>query len=224
MECPSGISNKNMVTIIIVNENTKDALELCLLSLKKYTTYPYQVIVVDNSSSDGSLDLLKKKFLWVKVIQTSGLKIAERHGSAFKIGVQNVKSKYFLTLDSDVEILDYNWLTEMVKKIKKTQGVFYGEIFPEKNYRLWGDFSERCLPYCLLIDTDFFRKYKCSFIPELAAYGFPYKCQKDTGADIWLKTKKNNLNYCLLEQNISNKFIHYENITVASLYQTNEWQ
>ncbi len=224
MDCHNVVSNKNMVTIIIVNENTKDALELCLLSLKKYTAYPYKVIVVDHSSTDGSLDLLNNKFHWVKVIETSGLKITERHGRALNTGVQNVKSKYFLALDSDVEILDYNWLTEMVEKIKTPRGVFCGEIFPAKNYELWGDFGERCLPHCLLVDTDFFRKYKCSFIPELAADGFPYKYQKDTGSDIWLKTKKNNLSYCLLEQNISNKFIHYGNVTVATLYQANEWQ
>lgn len=212
-----------MVTIIIVNENTKDALELCLLSIKKYTTYSYRVIVVDHSSSDGSLDLLNKKFPWVKVIEISDLKTTERHGKALNIGVQNVKSKYFLTLDTDVEILDYNWLTEMVKKTKKARGVFCGEISPAKNYALWGDFSERCLPHCLLVDTCFFRKHKCSFIPELVANGFPYRYQRDTGSDVWLKTKKNNLSYCLLDKHISNKFIHYGNITVATLYQTNEW-
>ncbi len=70
-----------MVTIIIVNENTKDALELCLLSIKKYTEYPYKVIVIDNASTDGSLDLLKK-FNWVTAIGTSCLKDGEKHGGA----------------------------------------------------------------------------------------------------------------------------------------------
>ena len=212
-----------MVTIIIVNENTKDALELCLLSIKKYTDYPYEVIVVDHSSTDGSLYLLNK-FSWVKIIEISGLKIEERHGKALDIGVKNVKSKYFLTLDSDVEILDHNWLAEMVKKIKKTQGVFCGEMSPATRSELWGGFSERCLPYCLLVDTDFFNKFKCSFVPELVVNGFSFKCQKDTGASVWLITQKNNLNYCLIEQNIKNKIFHYGSITVASLYQSDEWQ
>lgn len=211
-----------MVTIIIVNENTKDALELCLLSIKKYTEYPYKVIVIDNGSTDGSLDLLKK-FNWVKAIGTTCIKDGEKHGRALNIGVQHLKTKYFLTLDSDVEILDYNWLTEMITKINKNKGMFLGEIAPAQHNKFWGKFHERCLPHCLLVRTDFFNKNNCSFIPKYSPIG-SNKYQNDVGVDILLKTKKQGLVYCKLDQNIRNKFFHYGNVTVATLFQTKEGQ
>tara|TARA_Y100000294_G_C8523669_1_gene323989 strand:+ start:2 stop:1315 length:1314 start_codon:yes stop_codon:yes gene_type:complete len=211
-----------MVTIIIVNENTKDALELCLLSIKKYTEYPYKVIVIDNGSTDGSLDLLKK-FNWVKVIGTSGIKDGERHGGALNIGIQYVKTKYFLTLDSDVEILDYNWLTEMIAKINKNKGVFLGEIAHAQHKKYWGKFNERCLPHCLLVRTDFFKKNNCSFMPNSSGLK-SNKYKNDVGADILLKTKQLESTYCKMDQNIRNKFFHYGNVTVATLLQTKEGQ
>ena len=211
-----------MVTIIIVNENTKDALELCLLSIRKYTEYPFELIVVDNSSQDGSVDLLKK-VNGVKVINISGLGIEDRHGNALNIGVQYVRTEYFLILDSDIEILDYNWLTELVAKIKDSQGVFLGEIAPATINKICGNYRERCLPHCLLVNTKFFKKNDCSFTPHYAPLGSD-QWQDEPGVDVLFKARKKVLPYCLIEQKIKDKFIHYGSITLATLFQTSEWE
>ncbi len=211
-----------MVTIIIVNENTKDALELCLLSIKKYTEYPYELIVVDNSSQDGSVDLLKK-FNGVKVINVSGLGIEERHGNALNIGVQYVRTEYFLTLDSDIEILDYGWLVEMVAKIKDSQGVFLGEIALANKHRIYGNYRERCLPHCLLINTKFFKENDCSFKSNYAPLGAE-EWQDEPGVNVLAKAREKGLHYCLMENKTKNKFFHYGSITLGNLFQTDEWK
>jgi len=58
---------KPELSIIILNYNTKELLEDCLNSVKKYESeVPFEVIVSDNSSTDGSPEMIRKKFPWVK--------------------------------------------------------------------------------------------------------------------------------------------------------------
>lgn len=55
------------LSIIILNYNTKELLEDCLNSVRKYMDeVPMEVIVSDNSSTDGSPEMIKEKFPWVK--------------------------------------------------------------------------------------------------------------------------------------------------------------
>lgn len=62
--------NKPQLSIIILNYNTKELLEDCLNSIKKYEDeVPLEVIVSDNASSDGSPDMVRSKFPWVRFIE-----------------------------------------------------------------------------------------------------------------------------------------------------------
>lgn len=58
---------KPELSVIILNYNTKELLEDCLNSVKAHMNeVPMEVIVSDNSSDDGSPEMIKKKFPWVK--------------------------------------------------------------------------------------------------------------------------------------------------------------
>jgi hypothetical protein len=60
------------VTVILVNYNDKAHLGDCLLSLKeKAVGIDFEAIVVDNASSDGSLEFIADRFPWVKAIRNS---------------------------------------------------------------------------------------------------------------------------------------------------------
>ena len=72
------------VSIVIPNWNGKELLKKCLQSIKKSTLYkPFEVIVVENGSSDGSKEMLKKDFKWVKVVENKenkGVPFANNQG------------------------------------------------------------------------------------------------------------------------------------------------
>lgn len=68
----------------------------------------YEVIVVDNASSDGSIDMVKQEFKKVKIIENN-----ENVGFAkgCNIGAKNAKGKYILFLNSDTQVLDNGFLS-----------------------------------------------------------------------------------------------------------------
>jgi GT2 family glycosyltransferase len=61
---------KPKLSVIILNYNTKELLSDCLKSVKQHMNeVPMEVIVSDNSSTDGSQIMIKKNFPWVKFIE-----------------------------------------------------------------------------------------------------------------------------------------------------------
>ncbi len=84
----------DQISIIIVNYNTKDLLDRCLASIQE----PAEIIVVDNASSDGSSQMVAKKYPKVKLI-ASNINLGFAAGN--NLGMQQATGKYFLLLNSD---------------------------------------------------------------------------------------------------------------------------
>ena len=72
------------LSVIIVNYNVKHFLEQCLISVKKALNgIEGEIIVIDNNSVDGSLDLLTHKFKDLVVIankENTGFSVANNQG------------------------------------------------------------------------------------------------------------------------------------------------
>lgn len=92
------------VSIIIVNYNTKELLKDCIRSIKEKTLgVEYEIIVVDNDSSDGSIEMLRREFPDVITI-SSGANLG--FGKANNLGMSKASGKYFLLLNSDTILLN----------------------------------------------------------------------------------------------------------------------
>ena len=74
------------VSVIIVNWNARDVLRDCLRSLERHPPPdPWEVIVVDNGSRDGSVEMLRDEMPWVRLIANQdnrGLPAANNQGIA----------------------------------------------------------------------------------------------------------------------------------------------
>jgi GT2 family glycosyltransferase len=92
------------VSIIIVNWNTRDVLRSCLASVYKETkNITHEVIVIDNDSSDDSVEMVKKEFPKAKLIENRsnrGFAAANNQGMAIATG------RYVLLLNPDTIVLD----------------------------------------------------------------------------------------------------------------------
>ncbi len=102
-----------MVSVVIVNWNTKDKLRACLASLQVQTVAPIQIIVVDNNSSDGSAQMVQESFPNVHLCAET-----KNHGYAKgnNIGLKLAISEYILTLNPDTELPPDN-LDLAIKKL-----------------------------------------------------------------------------------------------------------
>jgi GT2 family glycosyltransferase len=92
------------VSIIIINWNTKDLLRDCLDSVIEQTSkVDYEIIVVDNNSTDDSVQMVKNDFKQVILIENPDNRgFAAANNQAMKIA----KGRYVLLLNSDTVVLD----------------------------------------------------------------------------------------------------------------------
>ncbi|MGA2092320.1 MAG: glycosyltransferase family 2 protein [Sedimentisphaerales bacterium] len=98
-------------SIIIVNWNTKDRLKECLCSIyEQNVRCTYEVIVVDNASSDGSIEMVKREFPRVILVENQENK---GFAAANNIGINAAKGRYYLLLNSDTVVLG-NVIDEVV--------------------------------------------------------------------------------------------------------------
>jgi GT2 family glycosyltransferase len=89
---------KPELSVIILNYNTKELLEDCLNSIKRHMDeVPMQVIVSDNSSTDGSCGMIRKKFPWVELIEGPNEGFSKGNNRARPL----VKGKMVLFLNPD---------------------------------------------------------------------------------------------------------------------------
>ncbi|MBU2592178.1 glycosyltransferase family 2 protein [Patescibacteria group bacterium] len=120
------------VSIIVLNWNGwKDTIE-CLNSLKKIAYPNYEVIVIDNGSTDGSVERLKAKSLKLKaVFNNKNLGFAEGNNIAIRRVLKENKSDFVLLLNNDT-VVEKNFLTKLVKTTQKEERI--GIVGPKIYY------------------------------------------------------------------------------------------
>jgi len=92
------------VSIIIVNWNTQDILRNCLQSIYEQAGgVHFEVIVIDNASTDGSAEMVMTKFPQVVLIENSGNR---GFATANNQGLAIAGGRYVLLLNSDTVVLD----------------------------------------------------------------------------------------------------------------------
>lgn len=111
-------SNGVNLSIIIVNWNTKNLLEKCLASVyENYQNLNIEVFVVDNASNDKSVEMVREKFPYTKlIINKKNVGFARANNQAIK----QAKGGFVVFLNSDTEILD-GALEKMVNFMKNHQ-------------------------------------------------------------------------------------------------------
>lgn len=95
---------RRMLSILIVNWNTRDLLAACLASIRRFPPREaYEVIVVDNASSDGSAEMVRSDFPEAKLIEPGqNLGYAAGNNEAMSAA----SGEWLLTLNPDTEFVD----------------------------------------------------------------------------------------------------------------------
>ena len=195
--------NKPKVSIVVVNHNGKNLLEALLKSISKSDYKNHEILVVDNNSTDGSREFVKKTH--------KNAKLVENKENLGYVGINSAlrycKGEYILFLNNDME-LDKNCIKNLVKTIESDKdaamaapklvnfynkklgsgGTWVSRAFYNGHIKGSGKDAVREIPYLGvgLIKKDFVEKFGYLFDPDY----FIYAEDLDLGLRVRLNGKK----------------------------------
>ena len=106
-------------SIIIVNYNGREVLTECLdsLAVLDYPQNKLEILVIDNGSTDDSVQVVKQKYQGVRVIE-----LTENLGftGANNIGIKQATGEYIVLLNNDTQV-EPGWLQELVRSARPKQ-------------------------------------------------------------------------------------------------------
>lgn len=180
------------VSVIIINYNTFELTKNAIHSIIQNTeNLEYEIILLDNNSSDNSGALLQKEFgekiLYIQCGENLGT------SKAFNKGIRYAKGKYVLWLNPDILFKD-NFIWKLYKYMEQTPdcGICGGNLFDMNNTPIHS--FRRELPSIRSIKRDyslfraFFRKlFRSRLSSEFNYKGFPIEVGYITGADMMVR-------------------------------------
>lgn len=111
------MSNKKpSVSVIVPNMNGRQFIGDCLSSLERQIFKDFETILVDNGSSDGSVEYIKQAFPWVAAVITNRSNLG--FAKACNQGIEASRGDIVALLNNDTET-DAAWLQELVAAAEK---------------------------------------------------------------------------------------------------------
>ncbi len=132
-----------MISVIIPVYNEQQNIKTCLESLKNQTVDNFEIIVVDDGSTDQTISEINKQ----KLTNTKIRLIKQEHlgpGAARNLGASQSKGEILVFVDSDMTF-DENYLFELIKPINN--GLTKGTFTKEEYISNWKNPWARCWNY-----------------------------------------------------------------------------
>ncbi|MFD0673392.1 glycosyltransferase family 2 protein [Cohnella sp. GCM10027633] len=137
-------------SIVIPTYNQAALVQQCIEAIKWNTPEPYEIIVVDNASADGTGDYLRRACTEVR------FRVLDRNygfAGAINVGLMMARGRTIVLLNNDT-IVTHNWLGNMLRCLNSDEGI--GMVGPITNY-ISGSQQVR-VPYETLTDMPEFAR------------------------------------------------------------------
>ena len=105
-------------TIIIPNYNGLKFMEMCMSALEKQTYKDFEILVVDNGSTDGSVE-------WLKENEIPSIFLPENTGfsGAVNVGIKASKTPFVILLNNDTEAKE-GYVEALIREIERSPKIF----------------------------------------------------------------------------------------------------
>ncbi len=109
-----------MISVVIPNYNGREFLKECLDSLRGQFYSEYEIIIVDNGSSDGSKEYIREFYSYVRLVE-----LDKNYGFSYAVnrGIEASAGECIALLNNDTKV-DSNWLYSLYSVIQKDERVF----------------------------------------------------------------------------------------------------
>ena len=178
------------VSVIIPTYNRKHTLKRAIQSVYIQSLLPFEIIVVDDGSKDGTKEWVKQKYPGIKYIYQKNRGVS----SARNKGIKIAQGDWIALLDSDDEWLP-NKLSEQISKIKSNLDVkilHSNEIWirngvrvnqMKKHKKFGGYIFEKCLDICRISPSSVMLKKE--IFNDIGTFDESLKVCEDY--DLWLR-------------------------------------
>jgi GT2 family glycosyltransferase len=104
----------NSVTVVIPHWNGENILHRCLLALRKTQDVRFDVLLVDNASTDGSCKMVRSEFPEVRIVHSP---VNLGYAAGCNLGIRRSVASYVALLNNDTEVAP-NWLLPLVEALE----------------------------------------------------------------------------------------------------------
>ena len=126
----------NKVSIIVPIFNSENYLEKCINSIINQRYKDIEVILINDGSTDSSLDICKQyavKDKRIKIINKANTGVSNSRN----VGINNAKGKYIFFIDSD-DYLELDCIQKLIKKQKSDDVLVRTKFYNDKSISLYG--------------------------------------------------------------------------------------
>ena len=129
------IENKDKISIVIPNMDHIKDLKKCINSILKSTYENYEIVIVENNSKEAETFEYYEKLKSNEKIKIVKLEINEFNFSKIvNYGVQNSTGKYIVLLNNDIEIINKDWLEQMLMYVQQNNiGICGARLYFDDN-------------------------------------------------------------------------------------------
>ncbi|MBA7596642.1 hypothetical protein ES703_03626 [subsurface metagenome] len=120
-----------LVSIVMLTFNALEYTRRCVDSLSRHTSYPHEVVFVDNGSTDGTKDYLRDVVAANANYQLIDNETNLGFSAGNNRGVKAAGGQYVLLLNNDVLVAD-GWLESLVSALERDERI--GMVGPVSNY------------------------------------------------------------------------------------------
>jgi hypothetical protein len=130
------------VSIVVLNLNGRHFLADCLNAVLKQEAAPFETILVDNGSTDGSVEFLRQNFPEVRIIE-AGRNLGFAEGN--NLGVRSARADLVVLLNNDTVVAP-GWLNALLQSMEAEDVAVASSLIltrgvPEKYYRRTGSLN-----------------------------------------------------------------------------------
>ncbi len=129
------LTSRPLVSIIIPNKDHVDDLSRCVESIINLSTYDnYEIVIVENNSETAEIRTYYEEISRHPRVQVVEYKGDFNYSKINNFGVQYAKGEYLLLLNNDTEVINPDWMEELLMyAMRKDVGVVGAKLYyPDK--------------------------------------------------------------------------------------------
>ena len=131
------MEKKILISVIIPTYNNGKFLDKCIESILSQTYCEFELLIINDGSTDNTIDILKYYGQKDKRIKLFNI---ENNGVSFarNLGISKAKGEYICFIDSD-DWVEKDYLSQFVSKIQNSKTLIIQEIFQNRNSKKYNN-------------------------------------------------------------------------------------